>query len=335
MDEYNYRLIQEYYEKKISEEGLKDLSDWVEADQENLTAFRETMHVLEASAKYPASSADRDKVWGSISSQVSRNNQTKWLAYAAAILILLTLSMLLGESLLNRDQKKVKYTIISNSNGKQSRIMLPDSSIVYLQAGSSIRYNKAFNDPKERIISLQGEAFFEVIHDENRPFIVHSGAVNTLVLGTSFNVKAFKADNNVKVTVRSGKVGVSITEKGKEKFLQYLVPDQQLSVNPESGNYSFSHLDAASESSWKENKITFNNASLQEIGRSLERWYNIKVVFSDPKNTACQYTAKFDFIPLHQLMDIMAQLTDCTYSIQNNHLIINNKKCKQEDPMYH
>ncbi|MEJ6979100.1 FecR domain-containing protein [Pedobacter sp. P351] len=339
MEEEHYqKLIIDYFEKRISDEGFSELTEWIECSSENLDHFREHLQILESSKYYFKEPVLQQKVWDRISrhvlteesntnSPVSFKPSYSWLAYAAIILLTSVTSLLFYRNSFKVKESRPVYTEFNNQNGKRSRITLPDSSIVYLNGASKLRYPKAFSGDTREVF-LEGEAFFEVVHDKERPFIVQSGKVNTTVLGTSFNVTAFKGDNRVAVTVQSGKVGVSIKREGNRKFLQYLFPDQQLDINTITGDFSFNTLDAANITSWKDDRIVFNNNSLEEIGRTLERWYDVKVVLSNPENSSSRFTAKFDYLPLNQLMEIFAQLSGCTYTIQQNQLIINNKNCK-------
>lgn len=354
MEEYYYRLITDYFEKKINSESLNELYAWVDESPENLAAFRETLLILDAAKKYSSGKAGKQQsdVWKRVSATINKPNvqiedalfttesdeegaiRAKYLVYITAVVMIVLSGILLNNRYLGEKGTGL-YSFVTryNPNGKRSKITLPDGSVVYLNAASRISYRKELKKLDKREVFLSGEAFFDVVRDNTRPFIVHSGLVTTTVLGTSFNIKAFKEENKVYVTVQSGKTAVSLREGNGEKFLQYLVANQKLSINVGNGNYSFKNTDASEEVSWISNRIVFSNNNLDEIARSLERWYNVKVRFTHPELTGCRFTAKFDYIPLNKLMDIFSELTGSTYLIKDNQLIINNDKCKQEDAM--
>lgn len=345
MEEYYYQLIQAYSENRIDERGLAELREWVEESPENLSAFRDTLSVFESARNYIKTGTDRsESAWSKIKAGIEtgsflpstagrKKSFRAYFAYAAAALVVILCGLFFFIRISDSRDRHPVYVEFLNPKGKRTKLILPDRSVVYLNAASRVRYNRDFKIAKKREVFLEGEAFFEVTPDAGRPFLVQSGGVSTTVLGTSFNVKAFGEEEKIVITVRTGKVGVSLKEQTNDKFLQFLLPDQQLAIDTRTGNYSFSNLNTTDDTEWKDNRIVFDNATLDEIGRSLERWYNIKVVMRYPQDTGCRFTAKFDYIPLNRLMDLMAEMTGDGYSLKNDLLIIDNKKCKQEENM--
>lgn len=211
MEEQSYRLIVEYFEKTISDEGLTQLQEWIEENPEHLEQFSETIEILEASRVYFRNRDNAAQTWSRVQAHIDQGERpvmrikkkVRWLAYAAVVLLMSTFSMVFY---FHKTTTPIDYAELSNPNGQHSRILLPDSSIVYLSGGSKIRYEKTFLGTK-RMVYLDGEAFFDVVHQSKRPFVVKSGEITTIVLGTSFNVKAYASENKVDVTVRTGKVG--------------------------------------------------------------------------------------------------------------------------------
>ncbi len=230
MEEHYHQLIRDYSEKRISDEGLAELREWIEQSPQNLSQFRYTVQVLEAARHFFKEPAPAQKAWKKIEQQIqqagepaqSSSRPYTWLAYAAMALLISAIAALFFQHLFIGKDTKPVYAEVSNPAGKRSRIILPDSSVVFLNAASKLHYLKAFNEDTREVL-LDGEAFFEVVHDASRPFIVRSGVVSTTVLGTSFNVKAFRGDGRIAVTVQSGKVGVSMSSDGNQKFLQFLL----------------------------------------------------------------------------------------------------------------
>eukprot|EP01132_Coremiostelium_polycephalum_P022666 gene22666-26912_t len=135
-----------------------------------------------------------------------------WLSTAASIL-LLSMVLLLWQRIkqsteqISATAKAIKYAEAKSGYGQVLKIVLADSSTVWLNSGSRLRYPEKFNG-SSRELYLEGEAFFNVVHKKSQPFIVHSGALNTQVLGTSFNIKAYKNSAQLKVSVATGKVGI-------------------------------------------------------------------------------------------------------------------------------
>ncbi|WP_207423174.1 FecR family protein [Desertivirga brevis] len=337
MNEHYQELTRQYFDRCISDEGLNELRDWMDQNPEHEREFRETIKVLEEGRNWFKTFGDKEKVWSKIESGLKCSEDTeiktarkglKVFYYAAASIAVILTGLHFSKNPFKTSEKPPReYVYFHNGAGRRSKLVLPDSSILHLNSESSVRFSKSFKEDI-REIELSGEAYFEVVHNQEKPFIVSSGAIKTTVLGTSFNIKAFPDDRKVAVTVASGKVGVSMASTGGQKFLQFLLPGQQLDINTITGDYSFNTINTTNATAWKNSKLVLENQSLDEIATTLSRWYNIKTVLADPENTHSKYTAKFDNMPLREVMDILVQLTGCSYTIQANRLIINNKNCK-------
>jgi ferric-dicitrate binding protein FerR (iron transport regulator) len=201
-----------------------------------------------------------------------------------------------------------KKNEVSTRNGSKTTITLPDGSKVWLNAGSSLTYNKDFGG-EIREVDLSGEAFFEVVPAisnttaQKIPFIIHTRHIDVRVLGTAFNVKSYPGDKQTETSLVHGKVEVLIHNRPEEKIV--LHPNEKLVVRnedtttPAAGNpgalgkepfVSLSSLTYTGsdstlvETAWVQNKLVFNNESLLEIAQKMERWYNVEITFSG-KNT--------------------------------------------------
>jgi transmembrane sensor len=244
-----------------------------------------------------------------------------WICILAAAVSIYALN-LLGPS----EAKTISYAISSNPNGQRSRITLSDNSIVYLGAGSRLRYPKQFTGNK-REIELYGEAFFEVTKNPKRPFIIHTGKVQTKVLGTSFKIEAFK-DDALTVKVATGKVRVDQYQGQKMKSLAVLLPGQQVTY--------FHHLattglvDAKEVTALKNSLLIFHNSSLLEISAILQRWYNKKITFNVPAKGMERMTVTLDAsVSIDKLLNALGAAGNFKYTIEKNEIIIRNKS-KQE-----
>ncbi|RKR80516.1 FecR family protein [Mucilaginibacter gracilis] len=170
-----------------------------------------------------------------------------------------------------------------NPYGQRSTIILPDSSIIYLGAGSSIQFPERFTG-KTRDIRLTGEAFFEVVHNPKKAFIVHAAGVQTCVLGTSFKIEAFP-NRPVSVSVATGKVSVGSLDTGslKVKPLAVLLPGQMVSWDAATQKVTSNFIAVDGLTQWKQGKLVFQHASLSHMAEDLERWYKVKININNPK----------------------------------------------------
>lgn len=173
----------------------------------------------------------------------------------------------------NESDYAVTYNTLSNPRGsKVIDMRLSDGSHVWLNAGSAITYPVAFTGDSRRV-ELEGEGYFEVARDTKRKFIVTTGGVSTEVLGTHFNINAFKDDDqNVKITLLEGAVKVN---HGQATGL--LQPGQQALVNDEI--QIDANVDVAMVMAWKNGYFQFDKASLQSVMKQLSRWYDVEIVY--------------------------------------------------------
>lgn len=206
---------------------------------------------------------------------------TQWMNYAAACLLVLGagayyLSKQRAERVAIPSVAMVEKT---NPRGVRSKVTLPDSSVVYLGPGSSISFPEQFA-VKERTLTLTGEAFFEISKNPERPFVIHTGEIQTTVLGTSFKITAFK-DNLLSVEVATGKVRVSRKENTKVAELAVLIPGEGIIWNEKRGKAEAIHTDISAVKSWATGEISFKNRSLPQIAAELENWYDVEIHFAN------------------------------------------------------
>lgn len=208
-----------------------------------------------------------------------------------------------------------KLTTLTGSN---FGVELPDGTKIWLNAGSSLEYPTAFTGP-ERVVQITGEAYFEVVKKLNhQPFIVKTGNTEIEVLGTCFNVSAYKNDSSIKTTLLEGAVKVRRNNKGK-----LLSPGQQAVIK---GDQLTIRNDMSAEEviAWKEGYFSFNRLTLSEIMRKLERWYGKPVTYTLGVEDK-QYTTYGKIPRTTPLETILQSLEDTNYmhfEIKNDTIII-------------
>ncbi len=165
------------------------------------------------------------------------------------------------------------FNTLSTPTGGQYNIILADGTKVYLNAVSSIKYPTQFNGDK-RLVELEGEAYFEVAKNKNKPFIVKSEKQSIEVLGTHFNVHAYANESVVKTTLLEGSVAVSF--KNQKSILK---PGEESNVSDSFTKIKIREVDTDEAIAWKNGRFKFDNADLKTVMRQLERWYGIKVEY--------------------------------------------------------
>ena len=217
-------------------------------------------------------------------------------------------------------ESQVAMRELTNPYGRRSKITLPDSSEVFLGAGSKLIVPEAFTG-NLREISLQGEAFFQVTKNPQKPFIIHTGTVQTRVLGTSFKIEAFK-DQPLIVAVVTGKVRVDNYIGKRHTSLAVLTPGQKVTYNNGQAIAGKAIIDDVR--SWKDGRQVFNNQTLKSITDVLERWYNVQFQYQNTKKAAERISIVLQADrPLNNIMNVLSATGHFKYSIKGKMVIIN------------
>lgn len=186
------------------------------------------------------------------------------------------------------------------------KIILPDSTVITLNAGSTLTYPETFTGAT-REITLEGEAFFDVAPDPRKPFIIHSGALNTTVLGTSFNITAYKNLPQLSVTVLSGKVAVMDTLSRQSVTL---LPKQKVSFDPATAALVTSAVDKPENAmAWSKGRLIFEETPLPEVAVKLSYKYNVQITLMDKRLQDYRFNGEFETESLEDILKIITTLT--------------------------
>lgn len=223
----------------------------------------------------------------------------------AAIWLLVLLSGGASLYLYKHREKEIRQVAMLHAEaaeGKRKELVLPDSSHIWLNAGSSIDYPAVFQG-NERNVSLTGEAFFDITHDPAHPFVIRTGALRTRVMGTSFNIKAYPEDSAIAVSVVTGRVSVSSAKASVD-----LLPDQQAVYGKSADKLIAQPCPGAGAlAAWKEGKLQFRNKPLHEVVRTLERRYAVSVRVDERARECPVLHADFDDNePVSRILEMLA-----------------------------
>jgi transmembrane sensor len=230
--------------------------------------------------------------------------------------------------------------------GSKSKITLSDGTQVWLNSGSTLKYPAVFQNRK-REIYLEGEAFFDVTHDKNRPFIVSTSEIHVKVLGTKFNIKSYPDENLIETTLVSGSIEIEAKQQGeKRKRRVKLEPNQKATFSrttnellladtrepeniepmPVAKIHIAQEVNTEIETSWKDNKLVFSRERLEDIAKSLERWYDVHIILEDSILKEYRYTGTFEKETLEQALYALKLASPFEYTIDKNNIIIYKKQ---------
>ncbi len=235
-----------------------------------------------------------------------------------------------GEILLNdnkviqsshSNQLKINQLVIPF--GSRSKISLSDGTVVWLNAGSRLVYPETFTS-KNREVTLYGEAFFDVTHNETKPFIVKTTDLDIRVLGTRFNVAAYPDDHSIQTTLQEG--SVAIKKRGAGLFDRDLIlkPNQQNVFNRAAEESKTYQVDAQNYSVWTQGLLRFNDEQLSRIVRKLERYYNVLISIDNPRVGQIKITGKLDLTKdIDEVIKYLSRVSQTSYNKENenNYLI--------------
>jgi len=222
------------------------------------------------------------KLWYKIEKkQVQSKSRIRLLRPLVRVAAILVLGLLLGGIITKIiQQEEPVYHIAHTPRGSVSDLLLPDGSVIFLNADSRIEYNLEGKKGKREVF-LNGEAWFDVAEDPKRPFLVHTSAYDIYVTGTRFNIKAYDSDNDVITTLEEGEVHLQSTDGFSLENNIILKPGQQAFLDKGTNTITVKAVNTAWYTSWKENKLIFINMSLEELKVMLERKYGVDIEVKD------------------------------------------------------
>jgi len=262
--------------QQLFEETEKLIKDFYEP----LSAEEFQTEAIEFKRKIDVTNAEKNDIISLYENRKSKRNS--WITRIAASIIIAIVSVFTISYLINYSQENTISSIDPTLNmiqkeagrGQKLTIMLPDGSKVKLNSESYIIFPEEFRkDVRE--VTVSGEAFFDITHNKNWPFVVESKNVWTKVLGTSFNVLSYPDENFVDIALVEGIVEVTTLDKASVQ----LSSSEMARIDKEHTEIIVSEVDIEKVTAWKENRLIFENASFDEIQCRLERWYNVEFVY--------------------------------------------------------
>ncbi len=340
------RALIEYFSGSVHGNTMSILNNWLETDDQNKLLFDQLSDIWQAGSYAGVNNKiDVEHAWSELQKQLHvENNQlriwsTVWLRIAAVFVF----AFFLGGSAIYLFNKvsgnKLASSVIEYVAplGSRSFIQLADGSKVWLNSGSTIKYKNTFG-AKNREISLNGEAFFEVAKNKHLPFVVKTSEINVVALGTKFNVKAYQEEKTIETTLIEGSVRL-------ESDCVKLTGNVVLSPN-QKATYTKKHISTESEAkqpektetadsetkpklaiekevkpepiiSWKEKRWIINNEKLGDLAVKLERRYDVNFIFDNELLKDYSFGGTLEDETLEQIMDAISFSSPIKYIIDN------------------
>lgn len=334
MDQETWKLIIAHLSDETQEPAAGLVREWLAKDPLHQQELDQARWIWLATAELPADEEWKESYKGihaaiSGSPQVAvKKKRFPWMAIAAVIAGLAMFIAFYQYQTTSPVVKKENTVWITKkaAAGKVLAIVLPDSSEIWLNSGSSLSFPKHMKESSTRMVRLNGEAFFNVRRDPAHPFIVQSQQIRTTVLGTSFNINAWP-ERKAEVTVMTGKVAVSREQGGKGSEPLYLLPNQKAVYSRLQNQLSMEQVtEAEAANAWIDGRMIFNQLPLASVFEIMERKYKVNIQ-TNHAFTGCKLTARFGNISLAEVMATLEITLGIQYTIKGQTVFIKGGKC--------
>lgn len=336
---YSFQL--EMLEKAWQNKNKKSAPDVNEAFDRHLQ--RLSNHLSEESLQYDAEPTELAPVPQTTGKPLYRKLLFIGASVAAACVIAIAALIYKNRADNETPIAATAQNLVSTRNGSKTKLTLPDGTQVWLNSGSNIAYGNDLNGPT-RQVTLKGEAYFDVAKDVNRPFIIHTDAIDIKVLGTAFNVRSYPDEKITETSLIKGSVEITLRHDVNKKII--LNPSEKLivkndsvtvadvkSVNSNSASAPVlsltnvhyvdkSHDSLSMETLWTKNKLVFDGETLEEVALKLERWYGVTVIIQSDKLRKTEYNGIFYNENIDEVLYALKLSGNFNYTIRKNEVII-------------
>lgn len=317
-------FIKWYFSDKGEDEINKQIEKYWVADQktdwDGTAVFERIQSVKKDMGLFVSHNAGSD----GYSEPEKPNHHIKWNLWqvAASVLLVLGLSYLF---FMATDQKPTASQVVMvekiNPSGQKSTIHLKDGSRITLNSSSTVRYPENFADD-ERVIDLEGEAFFEVAKDANRPFRVKTANTITTALGTSFNINAFDGESEIKIGLATGKIEVRSNDPKTDQVFE-LTPGQGVIVSRENSTMVQTPVNIKQTLAWTSKELLFDNEEFGKVIKRLERWYGVEISVEGTVDGV--FSASFKNQSLNAVLEGLSYSFSLDYQISDKKVTLKEK----------
>lgn len=313
-------IFERYIQNKANQEEVRRLSIWIKKNQE-ISLWLEQQIMASPST---IDSEVRMRILRNIETAIGSEKKAddhkqnkirfqlnKWMRMAAMIILpLLTAGGVYFY--MSRNESSSAPLVIAVERGQKANITLPDGSKVWLNSQSKLTYSANFN-LRKRELQLDGEAYFEVAHNPNKPFIVQSNDITVEALGTAFGMKAYNEDKQISSILMRGKVRVTTPAGGV-----ILMPNDRIMYDKTTRKQIKNTVTNATDfTGWIHNELRFENESLGDIAKTIQRIYNVNIVFSTVKLKNQRYTGSINNNSLESVLNIISLTSPVLFQINN------------------
>lgn len=314
-------LLLRYVRGEVSTEEKLRVDTWLEADATRERILLQTARIYHADRRRQRM-AGRDPLAAYEKVSVRLQKRIRFARLRKASLIAACIACIFGcSALLSYLQEKSasrhpRWVTLEANAGTRTHFNLPDGTLVYLNAGSTLSYPQPF-DPEERKVILAGEAYFEVTRQTQQSFIVGiaDGRYKVNVMGTTFTIRAYPDTRLISTTLVEGSVRLEVKHPDGKAYRQMMVPSEKAVYDLSNGKMRLERVDPAVETAWIEGKLIFKDTPLPEVLRNLSHYYNVDFTVQDTTLAQDCITGILDNRPLSQALDYLKLSSNVDFRI--------------------
>lgn len=310
------QMLPDYVSGTLSESENKEVEQWIDESEENLKIARDIYAIYVASdAINTIQQLDAPLALGKVKKKIHRKKVKEvslftWMQRIAAVLFI-PLMITLGYYMIRKEP--VEYIEIRTNPGMVAKVNLPDGTNVWLNSDSYIRHPHKFTG-KKREVEMEGEVYFEVQKDKSKQFIVHTpNDFSAEVLGTEFNIEAYKNTNLIRTTLVSGSVKLTYSNKENEKESRILSPSEDFIYNTRTKNAELTQSYIPTLTAWKDGKVILRRTPFEEVLRILGKRFNVDFIVKNVKLYDGTYNATIDGQHLSLILEFLRMSSGIQY----------------------
>jgi len=328
-DETTREVILRFLEGDATEQETASLRSWLGQSEANRRYFDEVNTTFQATVTVNRFNHRKvDDAWNALAQKIAAEKEHKpapaktvrlftvWKA-AAAVALLAASSYLAYRLTPANDETQSAASIVRTARGSNTRVLLPDGSVVWLNANSTLEYPAKFGEAS-REVKLKGEGFFDV-RKGTKPFIVHAGELQVKVKGTRFNVEAYAESPTLKTTLEEGKVELHVADRTE---IYVMKPGDQIVIHKTDAQITRTQVDPADFSAWKEEKLVFDNMPLDGIVAKLENRYKVNILVESIGAKRERMSMTIEHETLDEVLDMIRLSSHLRVKKERNKIIL-------------
>lgn len=331
---FKWEIIATILADEATPEERQMFDKWISSNNKNKAYFDNVKKIWDKSGtlnKYDLINIDASKEKVKRKINIQSNNKflfaRRLLKVAAVFIFVFGISWLTYSIFEKVNNKHFQYTELVTKNGEKTQVVLSDGTKIWINSGSSLKYPEVFTG-KNREVFLEGEAFFDVAHNVNKPFIVTTSLLKIEILGTVFNVSSYPDDETIETTLVTGSVKITgkntKSKLGKNGYI--LKPNDKATFSKNNNTMVVDEVITQYYTSWKDGRLFFNNETFEKIAKRLERWYDLEITLTSNQLKNNRYTCIVDQNKtIKHVLKLLDITTPIEYSMEGKSISIKQK----------